>query len=212
MPVFPLAYSADQFISMPTNQPAKAHVARSQLGTALQLYLQDLDPVSVHVLACGGLEVAEGLAHQADAKPFGAFALEVHPDMSRGELVKVRNSAWNAMKHAKDRNGNDRNDEELLAGPWKEDNEPLLMEGWFNLGQAGIPLPIEAQVFDLWMLAQHAAADQIDEAIDELFPGIKTQSKADRRAALIEAIAMARSSEEVMSSPLTDKRPLILPL
>ena len=86
------------------------------------------------------------------------------------------------------------------------------MEGWFNLGQAGIPLPVEAQVFDLWMLAQHAADDQIDEAIYELFPNIKTQSKAGRRAALIEAISIALSSEEVMSSSLTDNRPLVLPL
>lgn len=32
----------------------KAAVARRQLGTALALFLDDSDPISVHCLACGG--------------------------------------------------------------------------------------------------------------------------------------------------------------
>jgi hypothetical protein len=37
----------------------KAQIARRQLGTALALFIEDLDPVSVHTLACAGGEIAE---------------------------------------------------------------------------------------------------------------------------------------------------------
>jgi hypothetical protein len=39
----------------------KIHVARRQLGVALALFLEDLDPIVVHVLACTAGEVAEYL-------------------------------------------------------------------------------------------------------------------------------------------------------
>ncbi len=37
----------------------KTHVARRQLGVALALFLEDLDPIVVHVLACTAGEIAE---------------------------------------------------------------------------------------------------------------------------------------------------------
>jgi hypothetical protein len=37
----------------------KIQVARRQLGTALALFIEDLDPISVHTLACAGGEIAE---------------------------------------------------------------------------------------------------------------------------------------------------------
>lgn len=189
----------------------KANVARCQLGTALHLYLEGFDPVSVHVLACGGLEVAEGLAQQAQSAPFSTFALEVHSDIDVGKLMKLRNAAWNAMKHARNRAGVLRDDEELLAGRWSDDNEALMMEGWFNLGQAGIPLPIEAQVFQIWMLAQYAEQDEVDPAVFELFPDMSCLSGNQRREALRQAIGIARGEPEVMASDKTDPRPLVLP-
>lgn len=42
----------------------KAEAARRQLGTALALHLRDQDSWSVHVLASGGAELAEGLAEE----------------------------------------------------------------------------------------------------------------------------------------------------
>ena len=48
----------------------KAQVARRQLGTALEFFLEDLDPVSVHVLACAGGEIAEHLSRKKGRPPF----------------------------------------------------------------------------------------------------------------------------------------------
>ena len=43
----------------------KIECARRQLGTALDLYLRDLDPVSVHCLANGGCELIQFHAAKA---------------------------------------------------------------------------------------------------------------------------------------------------
>jgi len=47
----------------------KVESARRQLGTALHLYLRNLDPVSVHCLANGGCEVIEFYAEKAGGQP-----------------------------------------------------------------------------------------------------------------------------------------------
>jgi hypothetical protein len=43
----------------------KVEVSRQQLGTALSLFLDDQDAVSVHTLACAGGEIAEHLTRIA---------------------------------------------------------------------------------------------------------------------------------------------------
>jgi hypothetical protein len=48
----------------------KTEIARRQLGTALALFLEDTDPVSVHALACAGCEIAEYLTRKAGEEPF----------------------------------------------------------------------------------------------------------------------------------------------
>jgi len=59
----------------------KIEIARRQLGTALALYLQDQDPVSVHCLAGGGCELIEYYAKEAGAKPLTSHIMEVMPDI-----------------------------------------------------------------------------------------------------------------------------------
>ena len=48
----------------------KIGVARRQLGTTLAIYLDDLDPIAVHCLACRGGEVAEFLTLRVSKQPF----------------------------------------------------------------------------------------------------------------------------------------------
>ena len=65
----------------------KIQIARRQLGTALALFIDDRDPVSVHTLACAGGEVAEHLTRKAGAEPFVSHALATFTDR---ELVDIR--------------------------------------------------------------------------------------------------------------------------
>jgi hypothetical protein len=189
-------------------QSRKADAARRQLGTALFLWLNDLDPISVHALATGGCEVANGLVKSV-GKPFAAFALEVHPDLTEGGLVKLRNVYWNALKHANHRDGHARDDEKLLATSLDAENEARLCEGWFDLMQL-MPAPIEAQVLTAWYLAKHGDPAELDNSIDELFPNLRLMSPIQQKSVLRGKIEEVRQLADLMEDERTDRRPLIL--
>src|SRR5450759_2779662 len=93
----------------------KTESARRQLGTALALYLQDQDPVSVHCLAGGGCELIEYYAKKAGAKPFTFHMLQSHPDLDIAKLRKLQRQYWTAFKHATHLGtGKERQDDNLL--------------------------------------------------------------------------------------------------
>lgn len=192
-------------------QSKKAEAARRQLGTALHLWLADLDPMSVHVLACGGGEVAEALAGHVSGQPMSSFMLNVHPDLTKGDLWAMRNKTWNALKHANRQNGKPRDDEDLLSAPLDEENEAQLGVGWFDLGQVGIPLPIEAQIFNLWHLAKNGDHSELEDWVDELFPNLLSLPVAGQKALLLQQIGEWRLDNELMADVRTDPRPLIVP-
>ena len=59
----------------------KLRIARAQLGTAMDLFVRDKDPLSVHALACGGSEVMEGLAEHLGLPTLSTHILETHPSI-----------------------------------------------------------------------------------------------------------------------------------
>ena len=71
----------------------KAEVARRQLGAALALFIDDLDPVSVHTLACAGGEVAEHLTRNSGAEPFTSHVLATFPDVDLKEIRGCKTSS-----------------------------------------------------------------------------------------------------------------------
>ena len=192
----------------------KADAARRQLGTALQLFIDDRDPVSVHCLACGGVELAEHLVAKTEHPPFALHALETFPDLDRRKLVEIRNRYWNAFKHAtKTGGGAERNDGDLLAAFTDEVNDHLLFTGWFDYGRAVGCMPIEAQAFQAWYFAKfpEKAREDVDlEPYDRLFPSVLSLPRNKQKAMLRRVIARARLNREVMSDPRTDRRALIL--
>jgi hypothetical protein len=77
----------------------KIECARRQLGTALDLYLPDLDPVSVHCLVNGGCELIEFYARKAGGVPFTSHILKDRPDLNIAALRKIQpRSAEGVMK------------------------------------------------------------------------------------------------------------------
>jgi hypothetical protein len=69
----------------------KTEVARRQLGTALALFIEDLDPISVHTLARAGGEIAEHLTRKAMSKPFIDHALATFPDETLRKIRGLQN-------------------------------------------------------------------------------------------------------------------------
>src|SRR5258708_12584969 len=125
----------------------KTEIARRQLGTALALFLEDSDPVSVHTLACAGCEIAENLTRKAGEEPFSTHALLTFPDLDRGEIRQLQNQYWNAFKHALTRGGIEREDSDLLERFEDEVNDHTLFIGWHDSFRPVRRLPTKPQIF-----------------------------------------------------------------
>jgi hypothetical protein len=193
--------------------PTKLDVARRQLGTALALFLEDSDPVSVHVLACGGGEIAEQLAEAEGGAPFRSHLLANNPSLDAKKLREIRNRHWNAFKHATKHNGRPREDGELIAAFSDSANDHHLFIGWYDYGTAAGRLPIEAQAFQVWYLALYPEkqSPHPDHAhCTALFPNLPRMSRPQQKARLRDEIAKARSLPDVMFDPLTERGYLIL--
>lgn len=191
----------------------KIEVARRQLGTALALFLDDLDPVSVHTLACAGSEVAEHLTRKSGAQPFSSHALATFPDLDISEIRRLQNQYWNAFKHATTQSGKERDDHKLFEKFTDEKNDHALFVGWYDYVLAVGTMPIEAQAFQAWYFALYP--DKLNPDIDAapyetLFPNLKHYPRAEQKRALQTAIVAARKDGAVTNDPGTDRTPLIV--
>src|SRR5262249_8407049 len=100
------------------------------------LFLDDRDPVSVHVLACAGGEIAEHLTRKKDKQPFSSHALATFPDLDANKIRRLRNQIWNAFKHATTQKGKERDDRRLLKRFSDLQNDhALLLDGTFTRWQ-----------------------------------------------------------------------------
>jgi hypothetical protein len=197
---------------MDENVGLKAELARRQLGASLQLFLDDLDPVAVHCLACGGAELSDFLATGQGRGSFLQHALNTSPTLKSGEIVRLRNQYWNAMKHATARDGQVRDDKLLLEAFDDERNDHVLFIGWYDYSTAVGVLPIEAQVFQAWYFAKHPdkLADGVsDEPYMDLFPSLNGKDRAAQKRELVRVIGWARTQSDEMSDPRTDPHPLM---
>ena len=128
-------------------------VARRQLGVALALFLQDLDPIVVHVLACTAGEVAVYLAVKASGEPFSARALATFRNKVWRDIRRARNQFWSSFKYATTHDLDEESYNKLMSGSNDLQNHYALLVGWHDLMLASKKLPIEAQVFQSWYFA-----------------------------------------------------------
>lgn len=187
--------------------------ARRQLGTALSLYLQDLDPVSVHCLAGGGCELIEHYAKKAGAQPFTSHVLKTFPEMKIQEVRKLQRRYWNAFKHATHQHsGKERDDDELLEQFTDEQNDHVLFIGWYDYAAAVNAMPVEAQVHQIWYLAlypEKLAPEISPERFDSTFPKLREMPRPAQKRMLNEVIVRNRADDSLMNHPATEKMDLI---
>ena len=192
----------------------KAEVARRQLGTALDMFLRDQDPVSVHSLAMAGGEIAEQLARNAGAEPFVSHVLKTFPDMDMPKIRSLQRKYSNAFKHATTRNDQDRQDAEVIKSFDLKINEDTLFVVWHDMMHTGLPAPIEAQAFMVWYFAKYP--EKLNPAVDsstylETFPNLRSLSPPRQLDRLRDVIRKAKKNGAAMQDPRTDRRPLVLP-
>ncbi len=192
----------------------KIESARRQLGTALALYLQDLDPVSVHSLAGGGCELIEYYAEKVGTEPFTSHILKTNPGMDIKELRRLQRQYWNAFKHATHRHsGKERDDDDLLLRFTDEQNDTALFIGWTDYAQTVKKMPIEAQVHQAWYIALHPEklAPQYPASLyEDVFPKLPERSRPEQKRMLNDVIEMARANRDVMNDPATETEALIM--
>lgn len=200
---------------MSYEQPLKIRLARAQLGTALDLYIRDKDPVSVHALACGGCELIEGASETAGHSTLSTHILGTHPGIDMRRIRRLRNQHWNAVKHFYEANQKKaRDDQELMASFSDAQNDMPLFMGWFDYVQVVGKLPIPVQVFQVWWYALNE--DKLVEgtnrdAIRLLFPAISDQSRAEQKRRLRRAIEKFKVRKDLLNDPRTESAPLIAP-
>lgn len=196
----------------------KSEIARRHLGTALALYLDDADPVSVHTLACAGAEVADVLSETDGRTPFRLFrTLERGREITDREYVNIRNVYANAFKHARQHSGAMREDAKLLTEFNDVSNDERLFVAWFDFGCSGRPHPIESHVFQAWFLALHpirltgsAAGQNLLTDLSAEFPDLPSLNRDRQKKRLRRSIAIAKRDRKMMADSRIDQRPLIL--
>jgi hypothetical protein len=187
----------------------KLRIARSQLATALDLFVRNKDPISVQCLACGGGEVVEGIANLKGIEPFSTQALQEHPHFDIGKLRGIRNQYWNAFKHLTARDGALRDDEALLKDFNDTKNDAALFVGWRDYHLVSGALPVDVQVFQIWWYALNEpklGAHANLEAIRSVFPNILADERTEQKRRLRRAVEKWRNEKLLMDDPRTEPR------
>ena len=168
----------------------KIHVARRQLGVALALFLEDLDPIVVHVLACTAGEVAEYLAVKATGQPFTARALATFRNNSWRDIRRARNQFWSSFRYATTHDDDQDGYSKLVSGFSDLQNDHALLVGWYDLMLASKKLPIEAQMFQSWYFAlypERLGSEADVSRYETLFPRLRDLARSDQKNALRDA-------------------------
>lgn len=139
---------------MPQLQLDKLTIATMQLNTAIRLFFEDKDPISVHTLACASLEILQKLIN--DKSKVASNQLVIHPDSifinkkHRKEYIGIIFKNKNFFKHA------DR-DKDAIINFNTEVNELYIFEAYrtFIIVSSIDALSIEMQTFYIWFFAHY---------------------------------------------------------
>ncbi|MQR98665.1 hypothetical protein [Gluconobacter aidae] len=171
----------------------KVQVARSLLGTALDLFIQDLDPISVHSLACGGCEIIEGLATHEQRNSFSSQMIDANPQLTLRNFRTQRGSIWNAFKHITQLDRKTlRDDKSILESFSDKENDAVLLTGWLDYAEYNKSLPKEAKVFILWFYSinkEHLDKELFETIIrnsEFLFPQINRKPRKEQKNILFD--------------------------
>ncbi len=193
----------------------KLEVARRQLGMALWLFLEDLEPLAVQALACGAGEILNELAAQAGLDNSTAHILKTNPSLALADVKFLRNEYWNAFKHATSRDGTARADQETLDAFSDLKNDAPLMLAWMDYHRITQRMPIAAQVFQCWFFAMYEEKLALTLSRDlyrRAFPGIREAARGEQKARLRSGLRGAEANVQLLNKAETEPRLLLLPV
>ncbi|WP_322106006.1 hypothetical protein [Paraburkholderia sp. J41] len=184
----------------------KVDAARRQLITAIRLFFDGGDPVSVYSLASNAWEIIDVLCASTGVESFSKQARE---NLPAGHTLKyyVNEPCRNFFKHA-EQDPNPNRSVEL-----REANVAailfLAVEDYIRFRQGG---PLEVQVFQAWFIAvfpekvaedDSAAQSKLEDA-KRVFPGIATLDPFDRIEMGRKVLEDASKDAELAADPRTE--------
>ncbi|WP_333794590.1 hypothetical protein [Hyphomicrobium sp.] len=185
----------------------KIEVARRQLGVATYLFVNDLDPISVHTLACASREILERLcAVSAQASIMGQIA--ANADRPITDIRRLANQYCRAFKH----HAPERNDDELLNAFSDQQNDFLLFIAWHDYNRLTRKMPVEAQALYSWIEALYPEKMSIKREFENFPPFLRLISlgRREQKARLLEAVRIATQIKELSMHPQTEALDLVL--
>ncbi|MBH9667937.1 hypothetical protein JAO10_15395 [Burkholderia contaminans] len=184
----------------------KIDAARRQLITAIRLFFDGGDPVSVYSLASNAWEVIDVLSTSAGVESFSKQARE---NLPAGHTLKyyINEPCRNFFKHAE----HDPNPDSSVE--LREANVAailfLAVEDYIRFRQAG---PVEAQVYQLWFIAVFPEKVTLDDPVAQsklesaklAFPGIATLASSDKVELGRQVLEAARKDAGLAADPKTE--------
>jgi hypothetical protein len=171
------------------------------------MFVADKDPVSVQALAGNAREILEDLCRSAGVRPMTELLLADHPGKPKKDIYAALNLYRNCFKHL-GKTQQEREEEQRTLDQFDDTKNDYLLyicvEDYLRLRRSS---PIPMQIFHAWFCACHVhlLADQGQaEKFLELFPGIQTMTREQRKRCLAGCIERLASHPELLADPKTE--------
>lgn len=184
---------------------SKIDVARRQLETAIRLFFNRDDPVSVFTLGANAWEVIDALCTVRGIDSMSKESREhiiLEKDLKRDYI----NSPFrNFFKHA------DRDPNGLLKGFDETQCDGVLFLASEDYIRMMKKSPVEFQVFQLWYLSVYVdkvsgdALERILEATQTIFPNMRRLAREEQISCGAKALEQARADACILGDPRTEK-------
>jgi len=180
---------------------SKLEVAQRQLVTAIRLFLQDDEPVSIYTLASNAWEVIDALCTERGIDSISNETrghIPAHKDLKRHY---INDPYRNFFKHA------DRDFDEILGGFDDTKNDAVLFLAAEDYMRMQNKSPVEFQVYQLWFLSLNvdkiAPGDMEDVMgnIERHLPRIENMSRTEQKKMGQELLAEAWADEDLAKHP-----------
>lgn len=170
----------------------KLDSARRQLRTAIQLFFDDKDPVSIHCLASSAYRILRDLAEGSGDCEFHNSMMACINQGMKSQYWTAINSAANFFKHA------DRDPEETYAfNPAANDLLLILCCQYIQSREA--ELPAEGKAYTAWVLINYPNLISKDSLLWRFYQTMALSPASTREEALVDGREMLRHLQSLES-------------
>jgi len=178
--------------------------------TAIDLFFNDRDPVSVQALAGNARELFESLCRLENIEPMTELLVRDN-HRERKDIYAAMNLYRNPFKHLGKGEAERAENQQILNQFDDSKNDPLLyicVEDYLRLRKRRSPLAM--QVFQLWFVALHldllvdASRPQFEVRVNDAFPGIRDLPRAEQKRRGLEALRNSMHDAALRTDPHTE--------